>query len=230
MARRAEQVIYIDRNPDNPDEGWGWVLVWVEDMRRFDIDHKHPAYREVTKQQEVSLTKCGDDGVPYIHTYINTYTQHVNVPSRGKAGAKKFVLNIDGELVTIKVQKSLTIGAVCSWLRSWAPTGTNVITPGNRSISLDGDKLAHQSCFVYFIFNEDSNAIKIGWAKDLDKRMRALQTSSPATLKLLKSVQVEGVVVAQELERSLHRRFHANRLSGEWFKAEGELLEYVNHL
>ncbi len=83
---------------------------------------------------------------------------------------------------------------------------------------------------MYFILNAHSSAIKIGFAKDVNKRMKALQACNPAELKLLKSVQVEGAVAAQELEKSLHRRFHANRLNGEWFKAEGDLLEYVNHL
>jgi hypothetical protein len=107
---------------------------------------------------------------------------------------------------------------------------TTIITPGNRSITLDGSKLSHQVHFVYFVFNEDSHAIKIGRAKDLDKRMKALQTSSPAQLKLLKSVQVDSAEAAQEREASLHQQFQDMRLTGEWFKAEAALLEYIDQL
>ena len=90
--------------------------------------------------------------------------------------------------------------------------------------------MAHQAHFIYFILNEDSNAIKIGRAKDLAKRMNALQTSSPAKLKLIKSVQVEGGKEAHELEQSLHKKFSEIRLAGEWFKAEANLLEYISQL
>ena len=60
--------------------------------------------------------------------------------------------------------------------------------------------------------------------------MNALQTSSPVKLRLIKSVQVEGVKEAHELEQLLHRQFNEIRLAGEWFKAEANLLEYINQL
>jgi hypothetical protein len=222
-------VIYIDRNPNNLDEGWGWVEVTTEDMQRFGISSKHPATRRVTKIREITTIQY-KDSVPYTEIYTETYEDFVRPPSRGRAGAKKFTLNIDGELVTIRAQKSLTIQAICAWLKTWASPNAKIITPGNRIHSLDGDKLAHQAHFVYFILNQDSNAIKIGRARDLTKRMKALQTSSPAKLKLLKSVQVEGGKEAQELEQSLHRQFNEIRLAGEWFKAEASLLEYISQL
>jgi predicted GIY-YIG superfamily endonuclease len=91
-------------------------------------------------------------------------------------------------------------------------------------------KLAHQAHFVYFILNEDSNAIKIGIAKNLARRMMSLQTSSPAKLKLIKSIQVTVGKEALELEQSLHNKFREIRLAGEWFKAETYLLEYISQL
>jgi predicted GIY-YIG superfamily endonuclease len=111
-----------------------------------------------------------------------------------------------------------------------AGPNAKLVTPGNRTHSIDGEKLAHQSYFVCFIKNEDSNAIKIGLAKDLTKRMKALQTSSPAKLKLIQSVQVESAEEAHKLERSLHKQFREIRLAGEWFKADENLLDYINQL
>lgn len=229
MGRWIGNVIYIDRNPNNPNEGWGWVEVTTDDMKRFGIPNKHPAMRRVTKTKEITVTRY-KDSIPHAETYTNTYEDFVRPPSRGKAGAKKFTLNIDGEFVTIRAQKSLTIQALCAWIRTWASPNTKIVTPGNRTLSLDGEKLAHQAHFVYFILNEDSNAVKIGRAKDLEKRMRALQTSSPAKLKLIKSVQVEGGEEAHALEQSLHKQFSEIRLAGEWFKAEVILLEYISQL
>nr|WP_292760033.1 GIY-YIG nuclease family protein [Nostoc sp. NOS(2021)] len=72
--------------------------------------------------------------------------------------------------------------------------------------------------------------MKIGRAKDVAKRVKSLQTSSPAELKLIKIVQVKGSEEAQELEQSLHKQFSEIRLAGEWFKAEVNLLEYINQL
>ncbi len=132
--------------------------------------------------------------------------------------------------MTIRAQKSLSIQAVCAWLKTWASPNAKLVTPGSRTHSLNGDKLAHQAHFVYFILNQDSNAIKIGKAKDLVKRMKSLQTSSPVKLKLIESVQVEGGEEAQQLEQSLHQQFREIRLAGEWFKAEARLLEYIDQL
>ena len=229
MGRWLGNVIYIDRNPNNPDEGWGWVEVTTEDMKRFGISNEHTGQRSVTKTKEITRTLY-KDSIPYTETYTHTYEARVHPPSRGKAGAKKFTINIDGELVTIRAQKSLTIQAICAWLKTWASPTAKIITPGSRTHSLDGEKLAHQAHFIYFILNQDSNAIKIGRARDLAKRMKALQTSSPAKLKLVKSVQVEGIKEAQNLEQLLHRQFSEIRLAGEWFKAEPNLLEYISQL
>lgn len=211
---RFWRTIYIDRDPNNPYKGWGWLQVINEDVKRFGIPTDEPD-TYIKLRQSPERWNLPNNG---------------NLPSRGKAGAKKFTLNLDGELITIRAQKSLTIQAVCSWIKTWASSDTKIVTPGNRTHSLDGAKLAHQNHFVYFIFNEDSNAVKIGRATDLAKRMKALQTSSPTKLKLLKSVQVERGEDAQELERSLHKQFYEIRLTGEWFRAEIHLLEYIDQL
>lgn len=229
MVRKNWNVIYIDRNPDNLDSGWGWVEVLSEDIKRFNIPYQHPVGRWVTKHQEITVTRY-KDSVPYTETYTNTYTDYLNVPSRGRAAGKKFTLNIDGQLITIKAQKSLTINAISAWLRTWASPETKIVTPGNRLLSINGEKLAKTAHFVYFILNSDSKAIKIGRARNVEQRMKSLQTSSPAHLQLIKSVQVEGASKAIELEQALHQQFQSIRLAGEWFKAEQSLIEYISQM
>ncbi len=229
MARKNWTVIYIDRNPGNLDEGWGWVEVLREDIERFSIPYQHPVGRWATKHKEITVTRY-KDSVPYTETYTNTYADYLNVPSRGRAAGKKFTLNINGELITIKAQKSLTINAVSAWLKTWASLETKIVTPGNRLLSLGGEKLARTAHFVYFILNEDSKAIKIGQAKNVEQRMKSLQTSSPAHLKLIKSVQVDGAEKAIELEQALHQHFQSIRLAGEWFKAEASLIKYISQI
>ena len=215
MGRRYWHTIYVDRDPNNAYKGWGWVEVTTEDSKKFGIPIGYPETYTKFRGSPSERLKLPNSG---------------NLPSRGKAGAKKFTLNLDGELVPIRTQKSLTIQAVCAWIKIWASPNAKIVTPGNRTHSLDGEKLAPQAHFVYFILNEDSNAIKIGRAKDLANRMKALQTSSPTRLRLIKLVQIEGVEEAQKLEQSLHKKFNDIRLTGEWFKAEATLLEYISQL
>jgi predicted GIY-YIG superfamily endonuclease len=215
MKRIFWNTIYIDRDPHDPYKGWGWIQITTEDCKRVGVPIGNPETYERFRQLPSERLKLPNNG---------------NLPSRGKAGAKKFTLNCNGEMISLRVQKSLTIEAICAWLKTWAHPDTQIITPGNRSHSLEGQKVGHQAHFVYFIMNEDSNAIKIGYAKDLAKRIKALQTSSPAALKLIKSVQVEGSTEAQSLEQSLHRQFHDIRITGEWFKADATLLEYIGQL
>jgi hypothetical protein len=93
------------------------------------------------------------------------------------------------------------------------PESTKIITLGNRAYSFDGEKLAHQAHFIYFVLNEDSKAIKIGRARDLGKRVKVLQTSSPARLKLIHCIQVDTSKEAEVLEKSLHRQFSSIRLA-----------------
>lgn len=193
----------------------------LEDAQRFGIKVEHPQSRMVTKRKLEY-----DEKTDSVHEYYDHY-HTVHPPSRGKAGGKKFTININGNLLTIKAQKSLTNKAVCDWVKTWAHQETKIITPGNRAYSFDGEKLAHQAHFVYFILNKDSNAIKIGRARDLGKRIKALQTSSPAQLQLINSIQVNSGKEAEALEKSLHQQFREIRLAGEWFKAEAELLEYI---
>lgn len=69
---------------------------------------------------------------------------------------------------------------MCAWVKTWANLDAKIITPGNRTISLEGEPIAKGNAFVYFVLNADSNAIKIGKAKDLEKRLKSLQTVSPA--------------------------------------------------
>jgi hypothetical protein len=222
MLRRYKEVFYIDKDLNDPAKGWGWVEVDREDAQRFGIKAEQPKSRTVTKRK-LEYDKKTDS----VYEYYDHY-HTVNLPFRGKAGGKKFTLNIKGELLTIKVQKSLTNKAVCDWIKTWAPENTKIITPGNSAYSFEGEKLAHQAYFIYFILNEDSNAIKIGRARDLGKRMKALQTSSPAQLKLVSSIQVNSSKEAEVLEKSLHQQFREIRVAGEWFKANAELLEYIH--
>jgi hypothetical protein len=72
---------------------------------------------------------------------------------------------------------------------------------------------------VYFIGEQESGCcrIKIGVAKDIEKRRSNLQTGNPSELRLLGWIHSEA---AFELERRLHQHFRATHIRGEWFAIE----------
>lgn len=75
---------------------------------------------------------------------------------------------------------------------------------------------------VYFILAPDQLKIKIGQAKDVNKRLSALRTCSPCELRLLASVRSYG-----DFEMYLHKKLAASRLHGEWFRADDQVLAVV---
>ena len=87
---------------------------------------------------------------------------------------------------------------------------------------LPQDEIGHENkrktgAHVYFIHAADHGKIKIGTSKNPLKRMADLQAACGplATLKLLGSIDGSYAV-----ERLLHERFAAHRVSGEWFADE----------
>ncbi|MFY0312912.1 GIY-YIG nuclease family protein [Leisingera caerulea] len=69
---------------------------------------------------------------------------------------------------------------------------------------------------VYFISIEGAEfgPIKIGRAKNIERRKRDLQTGNPNPLLLLGYIH-SGDEIA--LEKDLHQQFHGRRRQGEWF-------------
>lgn len=88
---------------------------------------------------------------------------------------------------------------------------TTAIVPGQRYVA------PRASRFVYFVAGE-IGAVKIGSARDAEKRLRDLQCGSPIPLRILATVS-GGLKV----EAEYHRRFAAHRLHGEWFERVPEI-------
>lgn len=75
---------------------------------------------------------------------------------------------------------------------------------------------------LYFVQAGNGGPIKIGVATDLSKRLAALQTGSPAELRLLGTMTGDMAD-----ERALHVRFRDHRLRGEWFSPADDLLAFI---
>lgn len=73
---------------------------------------------------------------------------------------------------------------------------------------------------VYFVRVGDK--VKIGFTRDIDRRLSELQVSSPVKLRVELVLKASAIV-----ERVLHRRYRAQRVSREWFNYEGPIARFV---
>lgn len=73
---------------------------------------------------------------------------------------------------------------------------------------------------IYLIAHLDK-FVKIGYTKNIHKRLSQLQTSSPVKLEVLHLI--DGDV---SLEKELHKMFKNYRANGEWFNYNSEIIEY----
>jgi len=71
---------------------------------------------------------------------------------------------------------------------------------------------------VYMVQASDS-LVKIGWARDVKKRVSALQIAAAHPLTVLRTIEGE-----RHFEGILHDHFHAERVRGEWFNFRPEML------
>ncbi|MFD6149456.1 GIY-YIG nuclease family protein [Streptomyces sp. NPDC060243] len=70
--------------------------------------------------------------------------------------------------------------------------------------------------WAYAICDATATQVKIGRTRNVERRLQSLQTSHPATLRVLWRGQGGG-----ELEAHLHARFASRRIRGEWFDFAG---------
>ena len=78
---------------------------------------------------------------------------------------------------------------------------------------------------VYFL-QASSGPIKIGITKNLVVRLKSLDISNYATLKLIHSIETQKVK-AMWIEEKLHRIFKDACIKGEWFRPEQDLLNSI---
>lgn len=71
---------------------------------------------------------------------------------------------------------------------------------------------------MFCIFISDGEHTKIGIAKNINKRLNALQVGNPKKLRIISFVPCVTETSARKIEKFLHKSFDCCRLEGEWFK------------
>ena len=210
---RLKKVFFTPQHPTEPKKGMGYVAIDREVAERINI---RPVYRAI-----------GYGGRVHVEGPNGRFTAYCDNPyGFGGRNKRRFKVYSHNEVIELVTQKKLNIEAVLYFVRSWANKDARVITPGKRTINLD-KQTAQPPAYVYFVCNPDSNAIKIGIAKNVRRRLTSLQTSSPAELELLGTIKARDEIAARKLEQSLHNKFDRERIRGEWFIAEPRLLQYI---
>lgn len=74
--------------------------------------------------------------------------------------------------------------------------------------------------YIYFV--QVAKFIKIGFAVDVGKRIKALQAGCPFPMRLLGTMKGPAYI-----ETRLHERFDNLRRNGEWFSAGKRLLSFI---
>ncbi len=70
--------------------------------------------------------------------------------------------------------------------------------------------------FVYLI-QAQQNYVKIGFTRDVARRLKTMQTGNPHPLKLVLSFPFDTKAEAMEMERLLHLKLSKWNIHGEWF-------------
>lgn len=78
------------------------------------------------------------------------------------------------------------------------------------------DILFDDRVHIYFIIDLASKAIKIGYSKNLKKRLNSLQISNPNKIKLIKSFNNRP----KSFEKSIQEKYKKYVIRGEWFSYE----------
>lgn len=76
---------------------------------------------------------------------------------------------------------------------------------------------------TYIAFNPLSGLVKIGSSYNPQKRMTELQTGAGALPELL-------LVIDEDVERRLHKKFKRLHVFGEWFKDDGSIKKFISDM
>src|SRR5690606_30010785 len=88
-----------------------------------------------------------------------------------------------------------------------------------HSIAPPGDARA----YIYFIGPEEGDRVKIGFSKNPWARIKDFQTGTTEQLHVVATVST-----TENSAVHIHKLFEELRISGEWYRREGELTQVIN--
>ncbi|EQB4340337.1 GIY-YIG nuclease family protein [Clostridium botulinum] len=80
----------------------------------------------------------------------------------------------------------------------------------------------NKSGTVYFILDTSANLVKIGFSRNLKRRIKQLETSN-CNLKLIYKIEN----CSMDYEQNLHKFFEVERIKNEWFTYSDSIKEWI---
>ena len=77
---------------------------------------------------------------------------------------------------------------------------------------------------MIYLISHQNEYLKIGYTKNVRKRLTQLQVSNPIKLELLHLIEGDS-----NLEKELHLLFQEYSINGEWFKYDNNILRYFQN-
>jgi len=124
-------------------------------------------------------------------------------------------------LSNIKVLRKMTGWTQRAAYRHLGPRGLAKGRP--RSDGTISDRT--RAGVVYFLQKGRRQVIKIGYSGDHEERRLNLQVATSDRLRLIATIPGNRAV-----EAVLHKRFREHKITGDWYRLEGSLAEYVAEL
>jgi len=90
--------------------------------------------------------------------------------------------------------------------------------------------------YLYFIFDEDCNAIKIGVSNNVYQRLKKIKVDNIHSLKILKIIEYQGygwkeaACKSRAAESEAHKIFKDYQIRNEWFRYEGKLKSFIEKI
>jgi len=83
--------------------------------------------------------------------------------------------------------------------------------------------------YIYLINETNTNNYKIGYAKDVNKRIKQLQTSNSNKLNIINTYKIKNTSKWTKLEIMIHNHYKFKRLNGEWFNLEyNDTIDFIS--
>lgn len=79
--------------------------------------------------------------------------------------------------------------------------------------------------YVYIVGNRTARMYKVGIAKDVNARLRQIQTGSPFKLSIISAAECEN---PRDIEKRAHALLKDFRVQGEWFHCSQEFLSIAS--
>ena len=107
----------------------------------------------------------------------------------------------------------------CPW-GSEAPAKYPPPLEATSKRAFQGSVAQQRRGYVYFIQSGDDGPIKVGFSYDVYRRLVALQTANPTTLRV-----IAWFTGTEADEHATHSRLNQHRIRGEWFTPHTDVVE-----